>query len=97
LLRRGTPADAGHTVANPLGRRGRIRYGTAALVVVLLVVVLSVVGVITAGRLSAIVVGVTVLATVALFAVVLNSAEITRRRAQPRRLVHRDVRAGALR
>jgi proton-dependent oligopeptide transporter, POT family len=77
LLRRRTLADAGHAVANPLDRRGRVRYGAAVLVVVVLVVVLSVAGVITAERLSAIVVGVTVVATVALFAVILTSSRIT--------------------
>ncbi|SEQ72265.1 peptide MFS transporter [Microlunatus flavus] len=76
LLRRRTLGDAGHAVANPLDRRGRVRYGAAALVVVLLVVVLAVAGVITAGRLSAIVVGITVVATVALFAVILTSDKI---------------------
>jgi POT family proton-dependent oligopeptide transporter len=77
LLRRRTLGHVGHTVANPLDRRGRVRYGGAAVGVVLLVVVLSVTGVITAGRLSAIVVVITVVATVALFAIILSSHEIS--------------------
>ena len=72
-----TRPSAYYKVANPLDRRGRVRYGAAVLVVVLLVVVLSAVGVITAERLSAVVVGVTVVATVALFAVILTSNKIS--------------------
>ena len=77
LLRRRTLGDAGHHVSNPLDRRGRLRYGLAAAAVVVLVVVLSLAGVITAARLSTIVVGLTLAATVALFAVILSSSRIT--------------------
>jgi POT family proton-dependent oligopeptide transporter len=77
LLRRSTLGDVGHHVANPLNRRGKVRYGLVVLVAVALVVVLALVGVITAARLSVIVVGVTVVATVALFTVILRSPELS--------------------
>ncbi len=76
ILRRSTIGDAGHTISNPLDARGRVRYGLIALGVVVLVAVLAVVGVITAARLSTIVVGLTLAASVALFAVILSSSRI---------------------
>jgi POT family proton-dependent oligopeptide transporter len=77
LLRRSTLADAGKHVSNPLDTRGKVRYGAAALVAIAIVVALSLVGVITAARLSDIVVGVTLTATVVLFAIILSSKTIT--------------------
>lgn len=78
LMRRSTLGDAGHQVTNPLDRAGRIRYGLIALGVVALIAILSLVGVITAARLSDIVVGITFLAAVALFTIMLTSKEISR-------------------
>jgi POT family proton-dependent oligopeptide transporter len=77
LLRRRTMGDAGRHVSNPLSRAGKVRYAAVAAAVVALVVVLTAVGVITAGRLSDLVVGLTLAATVALFAVILRSHNIT--------------------
>jgi POT family proton-dependent oligopeptide transporter len=77
LLRRSTIGDAGKEVPKPLDRRGIVRYGTAAAVVVVAIVVLSVTGVITARRLSDIVVGITLVAAVVLFTVMLTSRKIT--------------------
>jgi POT family proton-dependent oligopeptide transporter len=77
LLRRSTLGQAGHEVSNPLSAAGRVRYGLVAAGVVVLVVLLSITGVITAGRLSDIVVGITLAASVALFAVILTSSRIT--------------------
>lgn len=79
LLRRSTLGDAGREVTNPLDRAGRIRYGLIALGVVALIVILSVTGVITAAGLSDIVVGVTLAAAVALFAIMLTSKNIDTR------------------
>ncbi len=77
LLRRSTIGDAGREVTNPLDHRGKVRYGAIVAGVVVLIVILSLVGVITIRRLSDIVVGVTLVAAVALFAVMLSSKRIT--------------------
>jgi POT family proton-dependent oligopeptide transporter len=77
LLRRSTIGDAGKEVPKPLDGLGRVRYATAAAVVVAAIVVLSLTGVITAGRLSDIVVGITLVAAVVLFTVMLSSTKIT--------------------
>jgi proton-dependent oligopeptide transporter, POT family len=76
LLRRSTLGDAGRRIANPLDRRGRIRYGAIAAAVIAAVAILSVTGVITAERLSDIVVVLTLAAAVALFAVILSSRRL---------------------
>ncbi|MDN5770370.1 MAG: oligopeptide:H+ symporter, partial [Microlunatus sp.] len=76
LMRRSTIGDAGKEVTNPLDRAGRIKYGLIAAGVVALIVILSLVGVITATRLSNIVVGITLAAAVALFAIMLTSKNI---------------------
>ncbi len=60
-----------HHVPNPLPAGRLPRYAAAAVVVVALLVVLSVTGVITAGRLDDLVIGVTVVAAVALFSLML--------------------------
>jgi proton-dependent oligopeptide transporter, POT family len=77
LLRRSTIGDAGKEVVKPLDRPGRVRYGLVGVAVVVVIAVLSVTGVITARRLSDIVVGITLAAAVALFAVMLTSKRIT--------------------
>ena len=78
VMRKSTLAGAGRTVANPLDARSRVRYGAIAAGVATVLAILSVVGIITAERLSDIVVGVTLAATIALFAVMLASRRITR-------------------
>jgi POT family proton-dependent oligopeptide transporter len=77
LLRRSTIGDAGKEVVKPLDAAGKVRYGAIAVAVIALVAVLSLTGVITAGRLSDIVVGITLAAAVALFAIMLTSKRIT--------------------
>lgn len=77
-LRRSTIGSAGSEVANPLDRAGKIRYAVVAAAVVALIALLSVTGVIRAERLSDIVVAITLVASVALFAVMLTSKRITR-------------------
>lgn len=77
LLRRSTIGDAGKAVVKPLDRPGRVRYGLVGVATVVAIAVLSLIGVITVGRLSDIVVGVTLAAAVALFAVMLTSKRIT--------------------
>ena len=77
LLRRTTIGSAGHDVMDPLSARERVRYLVLAAVVVVAVVVLSVAGVITAARLAGIVVGLTLVAAVGLFAAILGSHKIT--------------------
>lgn len=76
-LRRSTIGKAGHVVANPLDRAGRIRYAAIAAVVVALIAALAAAGVIRAERLSDIVVVVTLMASIALFAIMLTSAKVT--------------------
>jgi len=74
--RRGLP-ETTHHVPDPLGR-GQARPYVAALVVgVALVVLLCLVGVVTAARLPNIVIGLSVVAAVAYFAVMLASRQIT--------------------
>jgi POT family proton-dependent oligopeptide transporter len=77
LLRRRTLRNAGQTVGNPLPPAARTRYALVAALAILLIVVLSVTGVITADRLSTIVVVVTVVASVVLFALMLGSSKIS--------------------
>ena len=77
LLRRSTIGDAGKEVPTPLDRQGKIRYSAIVAGVLLVIVILTVTGIITVGRLSNIVVGVTLAASVALFAVILSSKRIT--------------------
>jgi proton-dependent oligopeptide transporter, POT family len=77
ILRKTTIGSAGHEVMDPLTSSERVKYLIIAVLVVLAVVVLSVTGVITAERLAGIVVGLTLLAAVALFAVMLSSRKIT--------------------
>jgi proton-dependent oligopeptide transporter, POT family len=77
VLRRSTIGSAGHEVMDPLTPSERVKYLIIAAVVVVAVVVLSVTDVITAARLAGIVVGLTLLAAVALFAVMLSSRKIT--------------------
>ena len=76
-LRRSTIGTAGHVVSNPLDRAGRIRYAAIAAVVVVIIAVLAAAGVIKAERLSDIVVVITLVASVALFAIMLRSKQVT--------------------
>nr|WP_040885049.1 peptide MFS transporter [Janibacter sp. HTCC2649] len=76
-LRRSTIGNAGHVVSNPLDRAGRIRYAVIAAVVVALIAVLAVAGFIQAERLSDIVVAITLVASIALFAIMLTSPKVT--------------------
>ena len=76
-LRRSTIGDAGKEISNPLDRAGRIRYAVIAAVVVAAIAVLSVAGVIHAEQLSDIVVVVTLVASIALFTIMLRSRQIT--------------------
>lgn len=66
-----------HHVANPLARHERVRYAGAALLVVVLIVVLVLARVITAPRLSNIVVGITLVAAIAYFTVILSDRQVT--------------------
>ncbi|UNX56299.1 oligopeptide:H+ symporter [Georgenia sp. TF02-10] len=77
LLRRSTVGSAGREVPNPLPAAQRVRYAGLVLAVLAVVAVLSVVGVITAARLSGIVVVLTLLAAVGLFALMLTSRKIS--------------------
>ena len=76
-LRRSTIGDAGKEISNPLDRAGRIRYAVIAAAVVAVIAVLSVAGVIHAEQLSDIVVVVTLVASIALFTIMLRSRQIT--------------------
>ncbi len=76
LGRKNLPESA-HHIANPLPANERLRYIVAGVVVILLVVVLAVTGVLTAERLATIVVFITIVASVVLFAVILASHKIT--------------------
>ena len=76
-LRRSTIGDAGREISNPLDRAGRIRYAVIAAAVVVVIAVLAVTGVIHAEQLSDIVVVVTLVASIALFAIMLRSRQIT--------------------
>ncbi|KRE44140.1 peptide MFS transporter [Knoellia sp. Soil729] len=76
-LRRSTIGDAGREISNPLDRAGRIRYAVIAAAVVAVIAVLSVAGVIHAEQLSDIVVVVTLVASIALFTIMLRSRKIT--------------------
>lgn len=67
----------GAAPADPLPRRGRIRAGIGALIVIAAIAALAVAGVITAARLADITVVVAALAAVAYFAVILTSRQIT--------------------
>jgi proton-dependent oligopeptide transporter, POT family len=75
LLRRSTLGNAGRQIANPLDRPGRIRYAAIAAAAVAAVAVPSVTGV-HRRPLSDIVVVLTLVAAVALFAVILSSPRI---------------------
>jgi POT family proton-dependent oligopeptide transporter len=76
-LRRSTIGDAGKEISNPLDRAGRIRYAVIAAAVVAVIAVLSVAGAIHAEQLSDIVVVVTLVASIALFTIMLRSRQIT--------------------
>src|SRR5699024_8052595 len=62
---------------DPLSPQERRRYGGAAVAVIALIVILTITGVITADRLSNIVIGIGVAATIAYFAVILASRQVT--------------------
>nr|WP_246298705.1 oligopeptide:H+ symporter [Nocardioides panaciterrulae] len=77
LGRKNLPEET-HHVPHPLEPAARVRYAAVAVVAVVVVTVLVIVGVITAAHLAGIVVGVVIVASVAYFAVILSSRQITR-------------------
>jgi len=74
--RKNLPEETRH-VPHPLDPAARTRYVVAAAVVVVAVVALVLAGVITTARLADIVVGVVIVASIAYFAVILSSKQIT--------------------
>jgi POT family proton-dependent oligopeptide transporter len=66
-----------HHVPHPLEPSARLRYVVGAVVAVVVVTALVLAGVITAARLADIVVGVVIVASIAYFAVILSSKQIT--------------------
>ena len=64
-------------VPHPLPPGQRLRFVAAGVVTLVLVAVLALTGVLTADRLASIVVGITILASVAFFAVILSSRQIS--------------------
>ena len=77
LLRRGTIGDIGNRASNPLRKAEAPRYLLFAGVGVAAIVIAGLMGWLQAERLAGIVVMVTLVATVALFAVILSSKKIT--------------------
>ncbi len=75
LFRKNLPAETNH-VANPLPQGKLATYGIAAAVVLVVVGVLTWVGVITADRLANIVIGISAVAAVAYFALILRDREV---------------------
>lgn len=76
-LGRGRLPESTHDIANPLPAGSRNRYLLAGVAGVVVVVVLCLVGVITADRLSSIVIGLSIVAAVAYFVVILGSHGLT--------------------
>jgi POT family proton-dependent oligopeptide transporter len=76
-LRRRTIGDVGKEPTNPLPREKRLPYAALVVGVVLLVVLAARLGWLPADRLSGIVTALTVLAAIALFAILLSSAKVT--------------------
>lgn len=74
---RGRLPDETNEVANPLPAGQAVRYGIGAVVVLALIGVLVWVGVITAGRLSNIVIGISLVAAVGYFALILADKQVT--------------------
>ncbi|MBD3916224.1 peptide MFS transporter [Nocardioides hwasunensis] len=74
---RGKLPEETHHVANPLPAGRGKAYAGGAVVVLAVVLVLVLAGVITAGRLSNIVIGISLVAAIAYFAVILTDKEVT--------------------
>ena len=77
LMRRRTLGDAGKEVTNPLPANQRWLYLGIVVAAVVVIAVLALTGVLHAGNLSGIVVVLTLVAAVVLFALMLNSKKIT--------------------
>jgi proton-dependent oligopeptide transporter, POT family len=75
LTRKNLPEET-HHVANPLPAGRGVRYAGAAVAVLVLVAVLTWIDVITVDRLSDIVIGISLLATIAYFTVILRDREV---------------------
>ena len=73
---RGRLPEETHHVANPLPAGRGIRYAAGAVVAIVLVAVLTWIGVITAGRLSNIVIGISLVAAIGYFALILSDKDV---------------------
>ncbi|MDR7311305.1 POT family proton-dependent oligopeptide transporter [Nocardioides luteus] len=74
---RGKLPEASRVVPNPLPANQRLRWIAIAVIAVAAIVVLCLTGVITAPRLANIVIGISAVAAIALFAVILSSGQVS--------------------